>query len=210
MGRIQRFNIEDIQKGLCSLLREYGFGNFSMQLVASELNIPIGSLYHRYQSKDDMVADLWLSVIESFQNEFFKVLISNLEAIDAGKEAAIFVSRWMECEPEYAYLLAFVRKGDLNHKDWDLPYKKREKKIQITLRRNWKIWSESLSLGKISDEETFVFQSVIVDIPISVCKPYIGKKFPLFLQSFIADTYDLHLNKVIERKNGKKRFLRHQ
>lgn len=198
MGRSQQFQIEDIQKGLCELLRRFGFGNFSMQLVAKELNIPIGSLYYRYESKNDMIADLWLNVIESFQNEFFDVLLSDSEPRESGLSAALFVAEWMEREPEYAYLLGFVRKMDLNHKEWSLEYKRRDKKLQNLLLKNWKRWSKSLKDKNFSEADRFVIQTVIVDLPITVCRPFIGKKFPAYLEQFIRDSYNLHLTPILK------------
>jgi AcrR family transcriptional regulator len=200
MGRSQQFQIEDIQKGLCELLKRFGFGNFSMQLVAKELNIPIGSLYYRYESKNDMIADLWLNVIESFQNEFFDVLLSDSEPRKSGLSAALFVAEWMEREPEYAYLLAFVRKGDLNHKEWSSVYKLRDKKLQNHLLKNWQKWSNSLKDSNLSEQERFVIQTVIVDLPITVCRPFIGKTFPAYVEQFISDSYHLHLTKALKLK----------
>jgi AcrR family transcriptional regulator len=189
MGRIKIFQIEDIQKGLCILLKKQGLGNFSIQIVAKELNIPVGSLYHRYSSKVDMLADLWLSIIRSFQNEFERTLKSEIDPLVSGKKSAIHVARWMEREPEFAYLLSYIRKEDLNHQDWSKEYKSIERIQKIQLKQIWTEWSIRLKKSKLDEEEFFIFKSVIIDIPINICKPFIGKKFPSYIFNFIEQTY---------------------
>lgn len=196
MGRTQLFHIEEIQKGLCTLLKKQGFGSFSMQLVAKELQIPIGSLYHRYPSKIEMIADLWLSILQNFQNEFQKILLAEKDPIVAGNEAALQVASWMEKEPEFAYLLSSVRKEDLNHQEWSPKYKTLEKKLKIQLQRIWLKWSDHLTKSNVTAEEIFILKSVIVDIPMNVSKPFIGKKFPPYLFTFIESTYQFHISKL--------------
>jgi len=194
MGRSKQFQIDDIQKGLCNLLKKQGFGSFSMQIVAKELKIPIGSLYHRYPSKVDMVADLWLSIIDSFQNEFEKTILSDNDPLLSGKVAALQVAYWMEKEPEFAYLLSYVRKEDLNYDEWPPAYRSIERKQKKHLRKIWTEWASRLK--KINEEEFFVFRTVIVDIPIQICKPFIGNKFPSYIFKFIEETYQFQISKL--------------
>ncbi len=196
MGRSKIVQTEDLQKGLCIILKKHGFGNFSMQLVAKELKIPIGSLYHRYPSKIEMVADLWLSIIQDFQNKFEASLLDKTDPIHAGKEAALQVAHWMEKEPEFAYLLSSVRKEDLNYNEWPTKYKSIEKRAKIQLQRIWIRWSNQLTNDRLSEESLFLFKTLIVDIPVNISKPFIGKKFPSYLYSFIESTYLHHFSKL--------------
>lgn len=189
MGRLRQFQPVEIHKGLCNILRTYGFGGFSMQAVAAHLGIPIGSLYHRYPSKTDMVADLWVSVIESFQEEFAQTLRSEKDPREGGQRAAVFVAKWMEREPEFAYLLSNVRREDLNHDRWDSLHRQREKKLQLQLKKLWVDWSTAAFKTKPTAEDVFRVKSVIVDIPLAVCKPFIGKKFPEYIFEFIQESY---------------------
>jgi AcrR family transcriptional regulator len=196
MGRSKLFQIQDIHKGLCNLLKNQGLGNFSMQVVAKELDIPIGSLYHRYHSKVDMMADLWLSIISSFQNDFEKSIKSDLDPMLSGKVAAVQIARWMEKEPEFAYLLSNVRKEDLNYEEWSPTYRSIERRQKKQLKKIWNDWVSRIKKSKLNEEEFFIFKTVIVDIPIHICKPFIGKKFPSYIFKFIEETFQHQISNL--------------
>ncbi len=74
----------------------------TMTAVADAAHAPSGSLYHRYKSRAELLADVWLTSVELFQRDFSAFAES---AEDPG-EVAAFVVRWARENRPQATVLA--------------------------------------------------------------------------------------------------------
>ena len=86
-------------------------GSLTLRDVVSETGVSIGSLYHRYKSREDLLALTWLDAVEAFHTEFLKSLES--DAIDAGEQAAMATPRFCRANPARARVLACCRHEEL-------------------------------------------------------------------------------------------------
>ena len=91
---------------------------------------------------------------------------------------------------------AAPRKEDLNYEEWPPTYRSIERRQKKQLRKIWNDWASRIKKSKLNEEEFFIFKTVIVDIPIHICKPYIGKKFPSYIFKFIEETFQHQISNL--------------
>lgn len=87
-------------------------GGATIDAIARASGAPTGSIYHRFGSRDELVARLWMRAIFRSQASF----LAALEEPDATKAAlagAMSVIDFCEANPADARLLVSFRRGDL-------------------------------------------------------------------------------------------------
>jgi AcrR family transcriptional regulator len=108
MGRPAKFSEGQILDAALEILAEQGPGGVTMAAIASWVGAPTGSLYHRFGSRDLLVATLWLRTVQEFQQGFLAALANgDVEA------AALHTPRWCREHPRSAALLLMYRREDL-------------------------------------------------------------------------------------------------
>lgn len=108
MGRPAKFSQDQILDAALAIVAGSGPGAATMAAIAARLDGPTGSLYHRFGSRDLLIATLWLRTVRRFQDGF----VSALAAGDA-EAAALHVPRWCRAHPAEAALLLLHRREDL-------------------------------------------------------------------------------------------------
>jgi len=109
MGRKSILNEAEIFDAVGRLVARDG--SLTLRDVVAETGVSIGSLYHRYQSRENLLALTWLDAVEVFQVEFLEALESGDE--DAGEQAAMATPRFCRANPERARVLACCRREEL-------------------------------------------------------------------------------------------------
>ena len=110
MGRPPAITDEDVLDAALKLLADSG--DASAAAIARSLGVPSGSIYHRFASRDHIVASLWLRSTRRFQTGF----VHSLDALDAAqgaRRAALHVLAWAKASPAEAKLLWLHRREDL-------------------------------------------------------------------------------------------------
>ncbi|MEU4577779.1 TetR/AcrR family transcriptional regulator [Nonomuraea sp. NPDC023979] len=108
MGRAAKFDRDQILDAALAITAADGPPAATMGAVAARLGAPTGSLYHRFGSRDLMLATLWIRTVRSFQRGF----VDALTAGDA-REAALHTPRWCRRHPAEGALLLLHRRHDL-------------------------------------------------------------------------------------------------
>ncbi len=85
-------------------------GNVTLQNVVADTGVSIGSLYHKYGSREVLLARTWIDAVHSFQAEFLEVI--NSAGDDAGERAALVTPRFCRKEKARAVVLACCRKSE--------------------------------------------------------------------------------------------------
>ncbi|GII86151.1 putative transcriptional regulator, TetR family protein [Sphaerisporangium siamense] len=108
MGRPPKFGRDQILDGALAIVAEDGPGAATMAAIAARLGAPTGSLYHRFGSRDLLIAALWLRGVHRFQDGF-------VAALAAGDPyaAALHTPRWCRDHPAEAAVLLLHRREDL-------------------------------------------------------------------------------------------------
>jgi AcrR family transcriptional regulator len=70
MGRPAKFNTEQILDATAQLVAEGGPGLATVAGIAERLGAPTGSIYHRFNSRDLLLARLWFRTVRRAQEGF--------------------------------------------------------------------------------------------------------------------------------------------
>ena len=74
MGRKAHFDKEHFVRAAMEILAKGTPNDVTMQAVAERAGGPIGSLYHRFASRDHLMAELWITLVDQFQAGFLERL----------------------------------------------------------------------------------------------------------------------------------------
>jgi AcrR family transcriptional regulator len=83
----------------------------TIQTLAAASGATVGSIYHRFASREEILSQAWLLAVRGFQSAFVPALDAAARAED-GVAAAQVVPRWSRENPELASLLALRRQED--------------------------------------------------------------------------------------------------
>lgn len=112
MGRA-RFDHSSFLAAARALVAESGPAAATVDAIARRLDAPKGSFYHRFDSRDVLLGELWLQTALAFQKDF-------LAAIDAGEglRAALHTPAWVRLHMEEARLLMLHSRRDFVGGEW--------------------------------------------------------------------------------------------
>jgi AcrR family transcriptional regulator len=110
MPRPVRFTFEDLIRASVRVCLRYGPGGLTMSAVAEEAGAPTGSLYHRFSSRENLLAAAWVSTMAAFQPGFIAALGERSDP--PGLAAALYAVRWARANPDAARLLVLYRRQD--------------------------------------------------------------------------------------------------
>ncbi|MEM8695821.1 MAG: TetR/AcrR family transcriptional regulator [Pseudomonadota bacterium] len=85
-------------------------GAVTLQAIVAETGVSIGSLYHRYGSRETLLARTWLDAVGAFQAEFLAALDSGGD--DAGERAALVTPQFCRNQKARAVVLACCRQSE--------------------------------------------------------------------------------------------------
>ncbi|WP_049560819.1 TetR/AcrR family transcriptional regulator [Nonomuraea sp. SBT364] len=108
MGRTAKFGQDQILDAALAITADAGPGAATMGAVAARLGAQTGSLYHRFGSRDLMLATLWIRTVRAFQRGFADALAEG----DA-RGAALHTPRWCRRHPAEGALLVLHRRQEL-------------------------------------------------------------------------------------------------
>ena len=96
--------------------------------VAEKTGVPVGSIYHRYASRDEILAAVWLDLVEEFQDHFLAEL-EGKDTIAAGLAGVHYACQWIRRHPREARLLLLHRREDFASERWPHSYRRRAERL---------------------------------------------------------------------------------
>ena len=81
-------------------------GSFTLDGLTQATGVSIGSLYHRFGSREALLAEAWLDALKRFQSAFQVALGGDVDG------AILATPRFCRAEPDAAALLACCRKSE--------------------------------------------------------------------------------------------------
>jgi AcrR family transcriptional regulator len=96
------------------LVLERGVQNATVSAISEESGAPVGSLYHHFGSRDDLVAELWVRAVRRSQATFLAA-VRHPNAERAAVGAALSIHDFVREHRDDARLLVSFRREDLLH-----------------------------------------------------------------------------------------------
>jgi len=159
MSRSAKYSRSDILEAAARLLEQNGPRAVSMSGVARQLGAPSGSIYHRFASRELLLAHLWLESVAAFQNRWGERISGPdpLSSID-------FCLQWVGQHPAQARLLLLYRREDLIEGPWPEEVSRAAEQLRRQLDSLLRETAEQL--GQDLERVTFA----LIDVPYAAMR----------------------------------------
>jgi AcrR family transcriptional regulator len=124
MGRPPRYGAAQILEGAKQVSADLGPQKLTIAKVAEHTGVPVGSIYHRYASRDEILAVMWLDLVEEFQERFLAELLAT-DVVRAGLAAVRYACDWIGGHPREARLMLLHRREDFAADRWPAGHRRR-------------------------------------------------------------------------------------
>jgi AcrR family transcriptional regulator len=112
VGRPAKFSTEEILDVTAQLVAAHGPSGATVAAIAGELGAPTGSIYHRFGSRDLVLARVWIRTVKEAQAGFLEA-IRQEDVGAAAVDAALHVPRWCRENLDAARILLLYRREEL-------------------------------------------------------------------------------------------------
>ena len=170
------------------LAAERGPRAVTIGAVAAEVGAPTGSIYHRYQSREELLAELWMGVVEAFQAAFVASL-TRAGDVQGAVQTARTMARWARQHPLEARLLLLHRRQDFVAGAWPPGLVGRAAVLEPQMESALSAFARRC-LGRADADARARARFALVDGPLGAIKPYLqaGKPVPRVVDDMIEQT----------------------
>jgi AcrR family transcriptional regulator len=98
-------------------------GRFTLEALTAETGLSMGSIYHRFGSREGLLAEAWLNAVDRFQAPFLEALAGG--TLEAGLNAALATPRFCRSRPAEAIVLTCCRQSEFLRETTPAPLKER-------------------------------------------------------------------------------------
>ncbi len=204
MGRRARHPHAAILECAKQLSAEVGPHRVTVASVAARAGAPIGSIYHRYASRDEILAAVWLDLVEAFQEQFLAALAGD-DAVEAGLAAVRFTCGWVRRHPLEARLMLVHRREDFAAERWPASYRRRAQELADQAHESLQGYAARLC-GHGGPAALRHVRFALVDLPTAALRRGIedGAAPSAHIETLLLDTCAYALRRSRIRKTGLK------
>jgi AcrR family transcriptional regulator len=170
MGRPAKFGTEQILDATAQLVAEGGPGLATVAGIAERLGAPTGSIYHRFDSRDLLLARLWIRTAQRAQAGAI-VALSQDDVHKAGVDTALHIPRWSRLNLDDARVMLLYRREQLAE-EW--PEELGEE--LVTLNDAIKVALRSFvrrRFGSVTKANLEVASFALLDVPYAAVRRYL-------------------------------------
>jgi AcrR family transcriptional regulator len=196
MGRKAIFGRSDMASAALRLVADRGPAAVTVSALAREVGAPTGSIYHRYRSREQLLAELWLDVVEGFQSDFVATLAQARDLASAVATARFMVS-WSREHPLESRLLLLHRRQDFMEGAWPDELAGRAAALEPQLGAALRAFGEQV-FGKADAPTMARLRYALLDAPFGAIRPYVQsqKRLPAVVDELVADTAAAVLGRI--------------
>ncbi len=189
MPRPPQFSSESILEATAHLAAERGPAGTTIGAIARELGAPTGSIYHRFSSRDVLLAEVWLHTVEAFQAGFVAEL-ANGELREAGLEAALYTPRWVRLHRLPARLLLLHHRDDFLPGGWPPEVADRAGRLATEMSRALRSFARN-ALSSTGGAAIRRARFALVDVPGAAVRPHLraDEDLPEVVEELVRATY---------------------
>jgi AcrR family transcriptional regulator len=160
-----------------------------MGAIAQELGAPTGSIYHRFGSRDILLAEVWLHTVEAFQTGFVAELAGG-DPRQAGLNAALYTPRWVRAHRLPARLLLLHHRDDFLPGGWPPEVADRALRLTAELSRALRSFARG-AFGSTGVAALLRARFAVVDIPGAAVRPHLraDEELPVVVEDLVRSAY---------------------
>jgi len=184
MGRKAYFKNEEFINAATEIISENGLNALTIAALAKRINAPVGSVYHRFPSRDALLSEVWINIIESFQNEFIE------KVREDGLKATLFCLEWVRKHPHKARIMLLYRMQDLMSGPWPEEMQQHARRLNKDLHDAMVAFIKK-QFGRVTKENIDRVIFATYDAPIGIIRRYLlqNKVPPPSAARLIRETY---------------------
>ena len=184
MVRLAKYNEDSFIDSAIAIAAQCGVGAVSMASIALKAGAPIGSLYHRFDSRGMVLARAWLKVRADFQAE----VSCHWQRGDTWRAVQALLA-WCRSKPVYArFMLQSEHAPDVG----DLPpHMHAELEAdQAALDAAFEACLRCLPLQQ--DDALHVLRFVLIGAPVAIVTPFLNQELPIppFVDGVLRRSHD--------------------
>ena len=203
MGRRAVFDRTQMTGAALRLVAERGPQAVTVSALAQEVGAPTGSIYHRYRSREQLLAELWMEVVEGFQNRFVESLAQARDVEGAVATARLMVN-WTREHPLEARLLLLHRRQDFVSGEWPAELAQRAAALEPQLGTALRAFADR-AFGRADAETMARLRYALLDAPFGALRPYVQgqKRLPAVVDELVIATARAVLASAVRPGNSK-------
>jgi AcrR family transcriptional regulator len=189
MPRRSRFSEAQILDATATLVAAHGPGVATIGAIGALLDAPSGSIYHRFASRDVLLARLWLSKAAFFQNRFVDAL-SHPDPVTAGRDAAMSLPSSVRADFAGARIMLLHRRDDFLAGEWPLDMAAEAARLRQQVDDAMKDITRRL-FGRASVESSRLANFTILDVPFAAVRRHVAANEvpPPYIDDLVAKAY---------------------
>lgn len=190
MPRAARFDEEQILAAAGRLVAAHGPASATIGAIARAVGAPTGSIYHRFDSRDVLLAEVWLRAAEAFQAAFFARL-SGPAPRRAGLTAALYMAQRVREHPREARLLLLHQREDFVDRGWPATMRRRAEGLGGQIETELRAFSRRLC-GRQDARTLRIVTYAVLEAPFAAVRRHVavGENPPTYVDALIRVTYD--------------------
>lgn len=189
MSRTPKFDEAQILASARGLVAAHGPAAVSIGAIARAVHAPTGSIYHRFESRDVLLGEVWLNAAEAFQNAYFAVL-KRPSAREAGLAAALYLAQRVRGDLVEARVLQLHRRQNFIGRGWPASMERRARQLREQIDTELRDFSRRLC-GRTDARTRRTVTYAVLDAPFAAVRRHVAAKEvpPAYVDLLITATY---------------------
>lgn len=190
MPRVSKFGEEKILAAARRLAATHGPAGATIGAISRSLGAPTGSIYHRFASRDVLLATVWLRAAAAFQDAVFERLAGAVPR-DAGLDAALYMAERVREDPGEARLLLLHRREDFVDRGWPATFRRRAAQLAQQIETELRAFSRRLC-GREDVRTVRMVAYAVIEAPFAAIRRHVAAKEspPPYVDPLIRATYE--------------------
>jgi AcrR family transcriptional regulator len=172
--RPSKFPDERILAATSRLAAIHGPAGATIGAIARSVGAPTGSIYHRFASRDVLLATVWLRAAAAFQDAVFARLAGAVPR-DAGLEAALYMARRVREEPQEARLLLVHRREDFVDRGWPAAFRRQAARLAQQIDTELRAFSRRLC-GREDAGTVRMVTYAVIEAPFAAIRRHVAAR----------------------------------
>jgi AcrR family transcriptional regulator len=190
MPRAPQFDQAQILDAAKRLIARRGPSGATIGAIAQAVGAPTGSIYHRFDSRDVLLAEVWLRAATAFQTAFFERLAGSVPR-EAGLAAALYMAQRVRERPREARVLLLHRREDFVDRGWPANMRRRAEQLGRQVEAELRAFSSRLC-GRQDARTVRSIAYALVEAPVAAVRRHVAAEEspPAYVDGLIRTTYE--------------------
>jgi AcrR family transcriptional regulator len=189
MPRPAKHDESSILKAAAAIVASRGPNGTTIAAIAHAIGAPSGSIYHRFQTRDELLGRLWLNKAAFFQDRW-KTALNKPNAEEAGLAAALSLPRTVREDFKGARIMLLHRREDFLSESWPAEMQAEAERLKEQVEDSLAQITRGL-FGRNSAVARQVATFAVLDLPFSAVRRFVamGRMPPPAMDDLITKAY---------------------